>query len=118
MQDYIVTGKKGEDLAAEYIRKLGFNILERNWRYRRSEIDLIACEENVLHFIEVKTRTSLMFGYPEEGVSKKKIKALLRGGSAYLAGNPCWKQIQYDIVSILLIDGVPPELLYIKDIYL
>ncbi|HTF30986.1 MAG TPA: YraN family protein, partial [Flavitalea sp.] len=69
MRDNMGTGKKGELLAAKYLLDLGFNILHCNWRYRKAEIDIIASKNSILHFIEVKTRTSLAFGYPEESVS-------------------------------------------------
>ena len=118
MRDHLVTGKKGEEFAAIYIANLGFQILERNWRYRRFEIDIIASGSNVLHFIEVKTRTSTTFGYPEESVSNKKIRSLISAGSTFLFKNPGWQHIQYDILSILMIDDSPPEFLFIEDIYL
>jgi putative endonuclease len=118
MRNYIETGKKGEELAALYMADLGFQILERNWRYRRYEIDLIVSGNGVLHFVEVKTRTSVEYGYPEESVSNKKIKSLIRGGSAYIYRNPGWHIIQYDILSIMLLPDTSPEFLFIQDVYL
>ena len=116
MREYLLTGKKGEDLAEAYIRDLGFDILERNWRHRRVEIDFIASRSGVLHFIEVKTRTSTAFGYPEESVSNKKIRSLIRCGTAFLFQNPGWKNVQYDILSILISEGDSADYLYIQDI--
>jgi putative endonuclease len=118
MRDHIVTGKKGEELAAVYIANLGFRIIECNWRYRRFEIDLIAARSDVLHFIEVKTRTSTTYGFPEESVSNKKIRSMIKAGSSFAFMNPGWQNIQYDILSILIIDKAPPEYLFIEDIYL
>jgi putative endonuclease len=118
MRDNIVTGKKGEELAAVYIADLGFRLIACNWRYRRFEIDLIAERSGVLHFIEVKTRTSLTYGYPEESVSNKKIKSMLKAGSTFAYLNPGWQNVQYDILSILIIDEGQPEFLFIEDIYL
>jgi len=118
MREHIVTGKKGEDLAVEYLEKLGFNVLHRNWRYRRSEIDIIASLQNVLHFIEVKTRTSLQFGYPEEGVTRRKIEMLLKAGVAYCYKFPGWKIIQYDVLAITLTGDDACEYLLIQDVYL
>ncbi|HTE26990.1 YraN family protein [Flavitalea sp.] len=118
MRDHLVTGKKGEEFAAIYIANLGFQILERNWRYRRFEIDIIASRSDVLHFIEVKTRTSTVYGYPEEGVSNKKIRSLIKGGANFLYKNPGWQHIQYDILSILLVADTPPDFLFIQDVYL
>ena len=116
MREYLVTGKKGEDLAAAFIQDLGFSILQRNWRHRRVEIDFIASRSGILHFIEVKTRTSTMFGYPEESVSNKKIRSLTRCGTAFLYHNPGWSNVQYDILSIIINENGPPEYFYIQDI--
>ena len=60
------TGFLGENIASAHLLELGFEILERNWRYKHLEIDIIASKENLLHIVEVKTRTSLLFGYPEQ----------------------------------------------------
>jgi putative endonuclease len=116
MMNYIETGKKGEALAATYLCAHGFEILERNWRYRRSEIDLIASKDGVLHCIEVKTRTSTTFGFPEESVTNKKIKSLLRAGTAYMFKNQVWRIIQYDVLSIIMYENAPIEYLFIQDI--
>ena len=112
------TGKKGEDMAVEYLQQQNFTILQRNWRYARFEIDVIASRDNVLHIIEVKTRTNLLFGYPEESVSKKKINNLLRGARAFMVQNPQWRQVQYNILSITLLKNQPPEFFFIEDVYL
>ena len=112
------TGKKGEDLAIDFLQKQGFTILLRNWRYKRYEMDIIAEKSNVLHFIEVKTRTNDLFGYPEEIVSKRKIKTMLRTGAAFQYRNPQWEQVQYDILSITLVYNQAPEFFFIEDVYI
>src|ERR1700761_7516104 len=61
-------GKKGEGLAAEWLLKREFKILHRNWRHNRCEVDIIAHRNKILHFIEVKTRSSKKYGYPEESI--------------------------------------------------
>lgn len=68
------TGKTGEKLAADWLEKKGFTILEKNWRHKRLEVDIIAEKDNLLHFIEVKSRSSQNYGLPEESVSLKKLK--------------------------------------------
>ena len=65
-------GREGEDLAAQYLLKNGYQILERNYRYRKAEIDIIALKEETLAIVEVKSRTSSYFGSPESFVSQKK----------------------------------------------
>ncbi|MEY3819267.1 MAG: hypothetical protein RLZZ425_735, partial [Bacteroidota bacterium] len=55
----------GENMAISHLSELGYEIMHRNWRYKHLEIDIIANKDNLLHIIEVKTRTSIEFGYPE-----------------------------------------------------
>jgi putative endonuclease len=112
------TGKKGEDMAVAYLQQQQFTILHRNWRNGRCEIDVIAARDNVLHIIEVKTRCSLLFGHPEESVSKKKINNLLRAARAYMYENRQWRQVQFNILSITMLPGQPVEYFFIEDVYL
>ena len=74
MSTHITTGKSGEDLAAMYVELKGYTVVERNWRSRRNEVDIIASEKKLLHFIEVKTRTSLDFALPESKVKCPKLR--------------------------------------------
>lgn len=96
------TGRNGEELAREYFAGKGFLILSLNWRYSYYEVDLIASYNNVLHFIEVKTRKKSDHGYPEESVTKKKLNNLKQAAREYLFQHPEWKRVQFDILSIIL----------------
>ena len=118
MANHNVTGKEGEALALTYLVRNRFVILHTNWRHAHYEIDIIAHAGNVLHFIEVKTRRSLRFGYPEESVTKKKMENLLNGAEAFLFRYPQWKRIQYDILSIYLRKDHDPEYFFMEDVYL
>jgi len=110
-------GNIGESLAADYLQDKGYVILHRNWRRGHWELDLIAEKEGLLHFIEVKTRTGKIFGFPEERVNKDKIRTLMRAASAYLETYPERKRFQIDILSINLHQKKKPEFLLIEDIY-
>lgn len=77
-------GNKGEDLACKYLQKLGYKILERNYRIRGGEIDIIAKDKEYLVFVEVKTRYSHDFGLPVESMTPWKIKYLLKTARFYL----------------------------------
>lgn len=112
------TGKKGEQMAADYLQQQGFTILHRNWRYSRYEIDIIASRGGILHFIEVKTRTTLSFGFPEESVEWKKMNSLLKGAEQFLFRYPYWPLVQYDVLAITMLHNEPVELLLIEDVYL
>ena len=77
-------GKKGEDLAADFLIKNGYQILERNWRSSHQEIDIIASHEQTLIFIEVKTRNSNKNVMPEESISDSKIRSVTSAALKYL----------------------------------
>lgn len=117
MANHNITGKDGEALARLYLSQKGFVILHTNWRYSHYEIDIIASRGDTLHFVEVKTRRSQQYGYPEESITSKKMESLMNGAEAFLAENPHWKKIQYDVVSINLYKHRAPEYFFIEDVY-
>lgn len=93
-------GKFGEELAVIWYLERGYRILHRNWRSGRFEIDLITTRQEVLHFVEVKTRTIGALARPEDSVGKAKKKQLQYGAEAYLFQHPEWKIIQFDVIAI------------------
>lgn len=84
MAEHNDLGKKGEELSVEYLLKEGYKILERNWTFQKAEIDIIAQKESILAIIEVKTRSSLDFGAPQDFVKPKKIQLLIKAVNAYI----------------------------------
>ena len=102
MSDNIKKGNEGENLAALFLVEKGYRIVQRNYRHKHSEIDLIAELNNLLVFVEVKTRSSLSFGYPEEFVDEKKISKILEGADQYLYETNWQGNVRYDVVSIQL----------------
>ena len=113
-----VRGKQGELQAVAYFLQRGYTILHCNWRYRYYEIDIIASREEKLHFIEVKTRHTLTYGYPEESVTRKKFASLKKGAEAFLNSHPGWERIQYDILSISKIGSKPDEYFLLEDVFI
>jgi putative endonuclease len=94
-------GKSGEEAAVAYLKKKRFQVLERGFRFRRGEIDIIARENDTLVFIEVKTRQSLEFGLPEESVTPLKQQQIRRLAEAYLATTHlCDIPCRFDIISL------------------
>ena len=74
------TGAFGEQVTADYLTARGDEILDRNWRVREGEIDLISLSsDGIFHFIEVKTRSSLVFGHPFEAINRDKARCLFAG---------------------------------------
>ena len=112
------TGNEGEALAMEYFIQKGYEILHQNWRHQRLEVDIIASHNGMLHFIEVKTRTSLKFGYPEENVDKKKMRFLINASEEFLYQYPQWQRIQFDILSINIKEDRAVDYFLIEDVYL
>jgi putative endonuclease len=117
MSRHIKTGVNGEAMAAAWFQNRGFTVLHRNWRHGHCEIDIVATKGPCLHFIEVKTRTSLRFGFPEQAVTPAKLKKIMKAAEQYLEENTGYKRVQYDVLSITLLPGHEPEYFYIEDVY-
>ncbi len=81
-------GRWGESRAAEYLTRRGYTIIERNVRTRYGEIDIVARQAEVAVFVEVKTRSSTAYGYPEESITQKKRAHLIASAQAYLQTHP------------------------------
>ncbi len=118
MAKHLHTGREGEVLAIAYLQGKGYEILHHNWRHSHWEVDIIASKGKWLHFVEVKTRRTKQFGYPEEAVTQKKFKHLQQAAEEFLYQNPHWQQIQFDILSISLGKDGFIEYFLIEDVFL
>ncbi len=94
-------GKKGEELAKKMLIDKGYSIIETNWRYDKDEIDIIAKDGDELVIIEVKTRSTDFFGYPEDAVNSKKEFFLIRATESYLLEKDIDIDTRFDIVAII-----------------
>lgn len=112
MAQKIELGKSGEALVAEYLSKKGYLIIDRNWRIKGGEIDLIASSaEGVIVFVEVKTRSSESFGHPLEAINSEKQARLMRLALAWLLANKKWNNpYRIDCAAVLM--GDPPVIDY------
>lgn len=111
------TGNKGEAIATKWLVEKDYTILHNNWRYKHTEVDIIATKNNCLHFIEVKTRTNTKYGLPEESITSAKMNALKKAASGFLETFPEWKKIQFDVIAITLTKSIPAEIFLIEDVY-
>lgn len=102
METKTAIGKKGEQLAAEFLIKKGFEIVVRNYRHGHAEIDLIVRRDNWLIFVEVKARSSNDFGEPEEFVDVRKMNKLFEAAEEYIYSTDWHGHIRFDIVSVKL----------------
>ena len=100
----LVTGAFGEDVTAKFLTARGDEILDRNWRIREGEIDLISLgTDGLFHFIEVKTRSSLAFGHPFEAINKDKAHRMQRLALAWLATHKCFgRDYAIDVAAVLI----------------
>ena len=103
----IEIGKKGEDMAAEYLMQLNYRILERNYRSGRIEIDIIALKDNKLIFVEVKTRTGKAYGLPEEAVDDVKQESMEACAESYILDYGWERNIRFDIIAVSLNEADP-----------
>jgi len=100
-----IVGRWGEDAAAQYLAANGYTLLERNVHSAHGEIDIVASKEGLLVFIEVKTRRSHTFAYPEDSVTRRKQAYLLSAAEAYLQAHPeSSESWQFDVIAV---EGTP-----------
>lgn len=105
MNRRIELGKFGEDFACEYLKRQGYRIEFRNFRCRMGEIDIIAVKDNVLSFIEVKTRNTTTYGLPREAVSLTKQKKIYRCAELYMQSKGIilnMPVLSFDVIEIIM----------------
>jgi putative endonuclease len=95
-------GQRGEQIAAEFLEQKGYKILDRNWRYGRAEVDIVAMNGGTLVFAEVKTRSDDLFERPESAVDDKKRRLLARAAVAYMRKIGHEWAIRFDILAVIL----------------
>lgn len=110
------TGAKGEIVAAEWLERHGYIILETNWRSGRAELDIIARHNKTLVFVEVKTRSSENHEFPESAVSFHKQKSMMKAAVDYIRNAEKNAGFRFDIVSITLLPHVK-KLVHFKDAF-
>ena len=94
-------GKKGEQLAVDYLINKGFDIVERNYRFDKAEVDIIAKIKDTLAIVEVKTRSTIDFGNPQDFVKSKQIQRLVKAVDEYVNVNGLDVEVRFDIIAIV-----------------
>ncbi|GAA3558785.1 YraN family protein [Snuella lapsa] len=94
-------GKKGEQLAEDFLLKKGYVIKERNYRFDKAEVDIIAQLNEILAIVEVKTRSTIDFGNPQDFVKPKQIQQLVKAVDAYIIKNNLNVDVRFDIIAII-----------------
>lgn len=117
MAEHNDTGALGEQAACRFLQTIGIEVVERNWRFGKDELDIIARTTRELIIVEVKTRSSDVHGRPEEAVKKGKRSAMVRGANAYVQGTGCTLPIRFDIISVVLHPSGKPYIHHIPDAF-
>lgn len=94
-------GKKGEQLAVDFLLKNGYDIIEQNYRFDKAEVDIIARIKDILAIIEVKTRSTADFGNPQDFVKPKQIQRLVKAVDEYITINELDVEVRFDIIAIV-----------------
>lgn len=110
------TGNKGEQLGRQYLEQLGYQILDINWRSRRYELDIVALDGDTLVIVEVKTRTSSLYGEPYDAVNHRKTRHLISAAESYIRQKQLDRETRFDVISVVF-DGEKPRLEHIKDAF-
>ena len=108
MAEHNDLGFKGEEIARNFLEEKGYVILEQNWRYHHKEVDLVALHDDFLIIVEVKTRSSSQYGYPDEFIGIQKINFLADAACAYadkLDNDDL--EIRFDIISVTIKNKIP-----------
>lgn len=116
MAEHNELGKLGEEMAADYLQKNNYKILQTNYTFQKAEIDIIAHKGNILAAVEVKTRSSVEYGLPQDFVKPKKIQLLVKAVNEYIIENDLDVEARFDIISIYK-NGKAFEIEHLEDAF-
>ena len=110
-------GRRGEDVALEYLLRCGLHLVQRNWRAGHLEVDLIMEDTRTLRIVEVKTLNAGDGFDPADNVTREKRLKLIRAAKAYYAQHPTFKEIKFDVVTVLVDAGEVVKVNYLPDAF-
>ena len=111
------SGDLGEEIARRYLARKGYRIVERNYRTRRGELDLIARQDDTLVVVEVKLRRTTSYGDPLDAVTPRKQRSIRLMAEEYLSErDPNYGELRFDVLGILLLAG-RPEITHVEDAF-
>lgn len=116
MAEHNKLGRKGEEAAVHYLTSKGHQLLERNWRFQGYEVDIISLHGEFIVFTEVKTRSSIEWGYPEESVNQQRMRRLVRAANIYLKLHRVDNPARFDIVAVVW-NGEQADIDHIEDAF-
>ena len=117
MSENIDLGKRGERAAYNFLRKKGYEVLANNYRFEKTEIDIICRKGKTIVFVEVKTRTTEMHGNPEEAVDAKKQDKIVRTAERFIQTNDMLGDVRFDVVSVIVDGDKKEKITHIRDAF-
>lgn len=117
MAKHHLLGNRGEELASKYLETKGYEILDRNWTFKKAEIDIIAYQKQQIVFVEVKTRSGNKFGEPEDFVNRSKQRIMERAAEEYIYLMNHHGEIRFDIIAVLFNPSSNYQLKHIEDAF-
>ena len=115
MAQHNETGNKAEEMAASFLQKKGYTVLDRNYVFGKGEIDIIAEKDNWLVFVEVRARTEVIYGFPEQTISKAKASLIMKTAENYVYQKDWRGKIRFDIIAIIV--GQNFEIRQFEDVF-
>ena len=100
MAEHNELGKTGEQLAAEFLKQKGYTILAQGWRISYLELDIVATINNLLVIVEVKTRSNIFHGHPDDTISVKKLRQLYEAADRFIEQKQIDLEVRYDLITI------------------
>ena len=117
MARHNIIGREGEKYAADYLEEQGYVILDRNWMCGHKDLDIVAVKDGFLVFVEVKTRTGMEWGDPEDAVTDKKIRNIVHAADAYIRYRCLDMDVRFDVISIIMDDTGYYRVEHIKEAF-
>jgi putative endonuclease len=118
MAEKDVLGRTGEQLAVEYLIDSGYVVIERNWRCRQGEVDVVARHGATTVFVEVKTRSGVCYGHPFEALSLTKLSRLRRLAGAWCEAHPSVRgDIRIDVIAVISPRGIAPQIEHLEAVF-
>jgi putative endonuclease len=110
-------GRWGEELAVKYLSENGYTIVARNYHTKHGELDIIAQKDDLIYFVEVKTRSNSAYGFPEEAVTPRKQSHMMMAAESFFKSHPMgFETWQFDIIAILKRTGQEAEIVHIQNV--
>lgn len=116
MAKHLEQGKQAEALAAQFLIEKGYEIIKRNYRYKRAEVDIIVKKGIFLIFVEVKSLSNISYGMPEIKVNQHKITLVTQAADNYIYQINWQQQIRFDIISIIFSES-EPQIMHFEDAF-